>query len=213
MNNLPMSAGSHLDALLAHCHLRRYPNNGIIVHAEDPCASLYFIVSGSVSIFIEADERRDIVVAYLNKGEFFGEMGLFDVQQPPSSRSAWVRARESCEIAEISYGKFRALSRQHPDILYALGRQMNQRLRTTTRKVSDLAFTDVSGRIARMLQELCRQPDAMTHPDGMQIRITRQEIGRLVGCSREMAGRVLKALQQQGILHARGKTMVVYGTR
>jgi CRP/FNR family transcriptional regulator, cyclic AMP receptor protein len=53
----------------------------------------------------------------------------------------------------------------------------------------------------------------MTHPDGMQIKITRQEIGRIVGCSREMVGRVLKTLEEQGLVQVKGKTMVVYGTR
>jgi len=53
----------------------------------------------------------------------------------------------------------------------------------------------------------------MTHPDGMQIKITRQEIGRIVGCSREMVGRVLKTLEDQGLVQVKGKTMVVYGTR
>ena len=53
----------------------------------------------------------------------------------------------------------------------------------------------------------------MTHPDGMQIKITRQEIGRIVGCSREMVGRVLKALEEQGLVSVKGKTMVVFGTR
>jgi len=53
----------------------------------------------------------------------------------------------------------------------------------------------------------------MTHPDGMQIKITRQEIGRIVGCSREMVGRVLKSLEEQGLITARGKTMVVFGAR
>ena len=53
----------------------------------------------------------------------------------------------------------------------------------------------------------------MTHPDGMQIKITRQEIGRIVGCSREMVGRVLKSLEAQGLVHVKGKTMVVFGTR
>ncbi len=61
--------------------------------------------------------------------------------------------------------------------------------------------------------KLTRQPDAMTHPDGMQIKITRQEIGRIVGCSREMVGRVLKTLVDQGLVSVKGKTMVVYGTR
>jgi CRP/FNR family cyclic AMP-dependent transcriptional regulator len=53
----------------------------------------------------------------------------------------------------------------------------------------------------------------MTHPDGMQIRITRQEIGRIVGCSREMVGRVLKTLEEQNLIGVKGKTMVVYGAR
>jgi len=47
----------------------------------------------------------------------------------------------------------------------------------------------------------------------MQIRITRQEIGRIVGCSREMAGRVLKTLEEQGLIAVSGKTIVVHGTR
>ena len=86
----------------------------------------------------------------------------------------------------------RALSRRHPEeILYAMGAQLSQRLMQTSTKVGHLAFFDVTGRIARTLLDLCKEPDAMTHPDGMQIRITRQEIGRIVGCSREMAGRVL----------------------
>ena len=90
---------------------------------------------------------------------------------------------------------------------------MANRLCNTTRKVGDLAFYDVTGRIARTLIDLSKEPDAMTHPDGMQIKITRQEIGRIVNCSREMAGRVLKALEEQELVSVAGKTIVVYGTR
>lgn len=53
----------------------------------------------------------------------------------------------------------------------------------------------------------------MSHPDGTQIKVSRQELARIVGCSREMAGRVLKQLQEQNVLTARGKTIVVFGTR
>ena len=79
--------------------------------------------------------------------------------------------------------------------------------------MSDLAFLDVTGRVARTLLDLCKEPDAMTHPDGIQVKITRQEIGRIVGCSREMVGRVLKELEGQGLVSVAGKTMVVFGTR
>ena len=199
-----------LDRFLEHCHRRQYPAKSVIIYAEDDSEVLYYIVDGSVSVLIEDEEGREIVLAYLNKGDFFGEMGLFDEER---NRSAWVRARSTCEVAEISYAKFRQLYQEYPDILFAMARQMATRLRDTSRKVSDLAFMDVTGRVARTLLDLCKQPDAMTHPDGMQIRITRQEIGRIVGCSREMVGRVLKTMEEQDLIYVKGKTIVVYGTR
>ncbi len=200
----------NIDEFLTHCHRRRYPSKSTIIYAGDASDSLYYIIKGSVTVLIEDDDGKEMIVAYLNDGDFFGEMGLFD---PEDSRSAWVRAKTECEVAEISYAKFRELSDKHPEIVFALGNQLARRLRLTTRKVGDLAFLDVTGRVARTLLELCKQPDAMTHPDGMQIKITRQEIGRIVGCSREMVGRVLKTLEEQGLVHVKGKTMVVFGTR
>ena len=124
-----------------------------------------------------------------------------------------VIAKTACEVAEISYERFHQIRAKFPDILYAVTRQLGKRLRLTTHKLSDLAFVDVSGRIARTLLDLCREPDAMTHPDGMQIKVTRQELGKIVGCSREMAGRALKSLEQEGLVAVFGKTMVVHGTR
>jgi CRP/FNR family cyclic AMP-dependent transcriptional regulator len=203
----------NLDKLLAHCHRRRYTAKSTIIYAGDRCETLFFIVKGSVTILIEDDDGREMIIAYLNSGDFFGEMGLFEKDGTEKERSAWVRAKTECEVAELSYAKFRELTHQDPDILYALGSQMAERLRNTTRKVGDLAFLDVTGRVARTLLDLCKQPDAMTHPDGMQIKITRQEIGRIVGCSREMVGRVLKALEEQGLVNVKGKTMGVFGTR
>ncbi len=199
-----------LDKFLEHCHKRHYPAKSTIIYAEDKPDVLYFTLDGSVTVLIEDNDGREIVLAYLNKGDFFGEMGLFDEQH---NRSAWVRARTSCEVAEISYTKFRQLASDHSDIVFAMASQMAARLRTTSRKVSDLAFMDVSGRVARTLLDLCKQPDAMTHPDGMQIRITRQEIGKIVGCSREMVGRVLKSMEEQELISVKGKTIVVFGTR
>lgn len=200
----------NVDEFLIHCHRRRYPAKSTIIYAGDKSDSLYYIVKGSVTVLIEDDDGHEMIVAYLNDGDFFGEMGLFDDKD---SRSAWVRAKTECEVAEIGYAKFQEIAEPHPEFLFALGSQMARRLRATTRKVGDLAFLDVTGRVARTLLELCKEPDAMTHPDGMQIKITRQEIGRIVGCSREMVGRVLKTLEEQGLVMVKGKTMVVFGTR
>jgi CRP/FNR family cyclic AMP-dependent transcriptional regulator len=206
---LPVGATS-IDKFLEHCHRRRYPAKSVIIYAGDHSDVLYYIVEGSVTVLIEDEDGHEIVLAYLNPGDFFGEMGLFGEE---SNRSAWIRTKTQCELAEISYNRYRQLAADDTSILFALAGQMATRLRNTSRKVSDLAFLDVTGRVARTLLDLCKQPDAMTHPDGMQIKITRQEIGRIVGCSREMVGRVLKSLEEQGLITARGKTMVVFGAR
>ncbi|WP_460120381.1 cAMP-activated global transcriptional regulator CRP [Pseudomonas sp. S2_C03] len=203
----------NLDKLLMHCQRRRHAAKSNIICAGDRSETLFYIIRGSVTILIEDDDGREMIIAYLNTGDFFGELGLFEQAGQEQERSAWVRAKVECEVAEISYTKFRELSHQDPDILYALSGQIAQRLRNTTRKVGDLAFFDVTGRVARCLLELCKQPDAMTHPDGMQIKVTRQEIGRIVGCSREMVGRVLKDLEERNLVNVKGKTMVVFGTR
>ena len=199
-----------IERFLSHCHRRQYPNKSVIIYAGDIPDSLYYIIEGGVTVVTEDDDGKEIILAYLNAGDFFGEMGLFGED---SQRSAWIRAKGQCEVAEISYERFREVAKNDPDILFQLASQMALRLRRTSDKVARLAFMDVTGRIARTLLDLTKEPDAMTHPDGMQIRITRQELGRIVGCSREMVGRVLKNLEQQGLITAKGKTIVVFSTR
>ena len=205
-----MENDSVLDRFLVHCHRRTYPAKTVIINAGDHSDELYYLIHGSVSVLIEDDDGREIVLAYLNEGDFFGEIGMFDENR---ERSAWVRTRVKCDVAQISYDRLRNLASQYPEILFSMLSQLALRLRNTSRKVGDLAFTDVAGRVARALLELCKQPDAMTHPDGMQIRITRQELGRIAGCSREMVGRVLKNLEMQHLISVSGKTIVVFGTR
>ena len=198
-----------MDEFLAAAHRRRYPRGSTIIYAGEESDSIFYITKGSVTVLIEDDSGREIIVAYLNAGDFFGEMAMFG----EGTRTAWVKAKTECEVAELSYNKFADLSKRDSGMLYTLTSQLVDRLNKTTQKVSDLAFLDVTGRVARTLLDLCEQPDAMTHPDGMQIKITRQEIGRIVGCSREMVGRVLKTLEDQGLVSVKGKTMVVFGTR
>ncbi|NTS76771.1 cAMP-activated global transcriptional regulator CRP [Catenovulum sp. SM1970] len=198
-----------LQWFVSHCTRRHYPAKNIIIHAGDKPTTLYFLVSGSVSVSIENEQGRDLVLAYLSGGEFFGEMGLFDGQ----SRSACVTARADCEIAEIGYARFEQLYNEKPELLSRITSQLALKLRDTSRKVIDLAFLDVTGRVARAIMDIAQKPEAMTHPDGMQIKITRQELGRIVGCSREMVGRVIKELEEQGLISAHGKNIVVFGAR
>jgi CRP/FNR family cyclic AMP-dependent transcriptional regulator len=195
---------------LEHCHVRSYPTKQIIIKEGDPSYDLYYIIKGSVTVLIDDSKGREIVLAYLNPGDFFGEIGLFDEVH---KRTAFVRTKTKCEIAQINYERLKGLHELFPDLLFEIASQLAIRLRKTSRKVSDLAFMDVKGRVARTLLDLCKEPDAMTHPDGMLIRVTRQELGRIVGCSREMVGRVLKDLEEDHLITVSGKSIVVFGAR
>jgi CRP/FNR family cyclic AMP-dependent transcriptional regulator len=199
-----------ISKFLGLCRIRNVPNKTVIIHAGDLPDILYYVVEGSVEVMIEDEDGNEMVLSYLNKGQFFGEMGLF-WEQP--TRSAWVRTRTECELAEMTYPRFRQIANESPGLLFELATQLASRLERTNRKLGDLAFVDVTGRIAHAIMDLCNEPDAMTHPDGMQIKVSRQELSRLVGCSREMAGRVLKVLEEQGLLTAKGKTIVVFNVR
>ncbi|AWB66521.1 cAMP-activated global transcriptional regulator CRP [Saccharobesus litoralis] len=204
-----LATDEELNKFVSFCTRRVFPAKHIIIREGDQPETLHLLLRGSVSVTTESDQGRELVLAYLNPGEFYGELGLFD----GGSRSACVTARTECEVAEIGYAKFKQICMENPQILFRVSSQLALKLRDTSRKVVDLAFLDVTGRVARALLELAQKPDAMTHPEGMQIKITRQELGRIVGCSREMVGRVLKELETQGLVEAHGKTMVIHGAR
>lgn len=199
-----------LEWFLSHCHIHKYPSKSTLINAGEKAKTLYYLIKGSVAVLVKDDEGKEMILSYLSQGEFFGEIGLFEEVKV---RTAWVKAKTTCEVAEISYKKFRQLIQVNPEILMYLAAQLARRLQNTSKQVSNLAFLDVTGRIAQTLLHLAKMPEAMTHPEGMQIKITRQEIGQIVGCSRETVGRILKMLEDQGLISAHGKTIVVYGTR
>lgn len=197
---------------LSFCSTRKVPKKGLILRAGAPADTLYFLMEGSASVIDSDEEGNEIVLAYLNSGDFIGELGLF---YRINTRTANIRARSACVLAEIEYKRLhklfeKELKAEHSEILTAVGLQMAQRLLQTSRRVTRLAFMDVSGRIARTLTELCNEPDAKTHPNGMQLHISRQEIARIVGCKRETVGRVLKSMEEEGLVQAKGMDIVVY---
>lgn len=199
-----------VQAFIARATKRSYPPKQAILHAGDEPSSLFLILEGSMSVIVHDDEHREMVLAYLNPGEFFGEMCLFPEQK---TRTAEVRTRTQALVAEIGYDQFRRFLREHPEIMLSLAGQLAQRLRATTQRLTDLAFLDVQGRVAHEILNLCRQPDAQPHARGTLVRISRQELARIVGCSREMAGRVLKKLTDDGTVAVQGRSIVVLGVQ
>jgi len=213
VKKLQISA-ENLEKFLGNCHRRRYPKGVQLVAPGDPADTLFYIIEGSLAVTLEDENGQELILTYLNPGEFLGEMGLFIEQ---STRNVMIKTRSESVLAEISYSRVNQLIHEsNPEgaiaLLIGIGAQLSDRLLKTSRKVGLLAFHDVTGRIARTLLDLCEQPDAMTHPDGMQIQITRQEISRIVSCSREMAGKIMANLEQQGLITVEGKkTIIVHG--
>jgi len=204
-----------IERFLNHCTRRKVAKKSVIVRPGDAADSLLYIIKGSAVVTMEDDNGNDVILAYLKAAEFIGEIGLF-YRSP--ERRALVRARSECEVAEIGYQRLTALLRAelrdvHADLLTAISLQLSERLLKTSRRVARLAFMDVAGRIARTLLDMCSEPEAMSHPDGTQIQISRQEIARIVGCSREVAGRALKQMADDGMISVSGMKIVVHHSR
>ena len=207
MNYLVSKRIPNAEAFLVHCDRLSMKSKSVVFRQGEPSEDLYLILDGSVSVIVDdiEDPEQEMVVSYLNPGEFFGEMGLFGEEH----RTANLVTRTPCEFGRISYQDFHAIRQQSPEVLYVLTTQIRQRLKNTIRKLADLTFIDVYGCIHRSLIQLTKLRETMTHPDGMQIRVAREELGKLVGCSREMAGRALKMLEGDGYITGAGKTIVV----
>lgn len=200
---------AHIDRYLAYCDRHAYSAKSTIISAGELADTLYYIIKGTATVVVEDENGREIILAYLSEGEFFGELGMYEEKE--NVRSAWVKARSDCEVGVMTYKRFNELARVYPSLMKALDAQVASRLRNTSKKVMDLAFLDVTGRVASCLLDLCQLPEAKETDIGVQIKVSRQEIARIIGCSREMAGRILKDMQEMGLIRAKGMQVLVIG--
>lgn len=208
-------AGGMMDGFLAHCHRRRYPARTEVFRPGDPASTLYFVVSGSLSVIAEDESGQELLLSYINPGDFVGEMGLY-IQT--TRREVLLRTRTPTELAEIAYDRLVSLmlgplAKDCAALLFAINKQIAGRLLQSHRKAHRLAFMDVSNRIARALIDLSREPDAVPHPQGTLIRVSRQELARVAGCSREMVTRAMKRFQEEGLLLSDGRSVVLFNGR
>jgi len=195
-----------MKAFVAAAKTGTYPPMRKILNAGEAPRGLYLILEGSVSVMVEATDGREMVLAYLNPGEFFGEMCLFPEQEV---RTAMVCAREPTLVSEMKFEDFREFHQTHPDIMFELAGQLADRLRETSRRLRDLTFLDVATRIAHALFELTQESRARKGLRGTMIRVSRTELSRVVGCTREMSGRVLKKFEEDGLIVFQGRKVIV----
>jgi|APFre7841882724_1041349.scaffolds.fasta_scaffold07770_2 CRP/FNR family cyclic AMP-dependent transcriptional regulator len=205
LRNVPLFSGlpeGQLALLTRVVGRKAYPRNTTIIAAGDPTDALYLVISGRLKVMMSDDEGREVILAILGSGEFFGEMGLID----DAPRSATVIAIEPCELLTISKLDFKKCLSENFDIAMAVMRGLVKRLREADKKIGSLALMDVYGRVARLLMEMAEDVD------GERVvtkKLPKQDIAKMIGASREMVSRVMKDLQTSGYIEVKGGSIIL----
>ncbi|HMM54967.1 MAG TPA: cyclic nucleotide-binding domain-containing protein [Candidatus Desulfobacillus sp.] len=177
---------------------RKVPRGATILRAGDRTDFVYFILSGGLKVLVSDEEGREVIFSNLGPGEFFGEMGVLD----DNPRSATVISTTPCELIVIAKSDFKRCLAENFDVSLYIMRSLVKRLRNADRKIESLALVDVFGRVARLLLEMAEEDG-----EGQRVvtrKISRQDIAKMVGASREMVSRVMKDLQLQGLIEEDG---------
>lgn len=199
-----------IQQFLEFCRYRKIARRARVLAAAELKNRLFYLVEGSVEVLMAGEDGREIVLAYLHKGHFFGEMGLFDAQE---RQKVWVRARTDSEIADMSYERFEALVADEPELMFEVAAQLAKRLARVNARINDLAFVDLAGRVAHALLDLAAEPDAVQTPEGAEVFVSKAQLARVVGCTREAASRVVRDLQSRGLIKDMGKKILVRPSR
>ena len=160
-----------------------------VVFTEDAEAdACYVVLSGRVAISNKSFDGRESMVAIMERGDLFGEMGLFD----GLGRSAEARALEPCSVIRIPYDVLRSVWEAKPELLWSVVRLLSQRIRSTDSALADAFFLDVTGRTAKHLLELAGEREEF------EIPITQEELAGLVGASRERVNKAIASFLRLG---------------
>jgi CRP/FNR family cyclic AMP-dependent transcriptional regulator len=173
--------------------MRSVPRNSVIVHAGDQTDNVYIVLVGSLKVLISDEQGREAILSMLNPGDLFGEMGVID----DHPRSATVMAVEPCELVVIAKSDFKRFLAENFDLSLYIMRSLVRRLRNADRKIESLALMDVYGRVARVLLDMAEDENgAMV----VKKKVSKQDIAKMIGASREMVSRVMRDLQDQHLI-------------
>ena len=206
LRNVPLFAAlpeGQLTLLTRVVGRKSYPRNSTIINAGDPTDALYIVISGRLKVMMSDDEGREVILAILGQGEFFGEMGLID----EAPRSATVIAIEPCELLTINKMDFKKCLAENFEIGVGVMKGLVKRLREADKKIGSLALMDVYGRVARLLMEMAETVD------GQRVvvkKLPKQDIAKMIGASREMVSRVMKDLQTSGHIEVKSGALFLH---
>ncbi|HEU4758574.1 MAG TPA: Crp/Fnr family transcriptional regulator [Dehalococcoidia bacterium] len=190
-------SSEELDALAALSRRRRYGKGEVVFRQGDPGSVLYIIESGQVKLTLTSTDGKEVILALLGPGGFFGELSLLDGEP----RSADAVARLDSLLWALQRQHFLEFLDGRPRAARGLLAALSRRLRRTTELVQDAGFLDVPGRLARALLQMS-EAAGQAGPDGVVVspRLTQAELAEMVGATRESVNKWLGVYERQGLL-------------
>ena len=197
-------------SMLGKCiMLQRYRRSAQILKAGQLTDALYVMLSGRAKVFESRPDGREVILAMMGPGDFFGEMALLD--DLPCSAS--VQTLEPCELVRITKADFTRCLADSFELTMRIILALVARLRHADRQIESLALMDVYGRVSRVLLELAEPMDGEYAIAKVPSQL---DIARMVGASREMVSRVMKELEVSGHIQVDRRRIVLLdklGTR
>jgi len=181
---------------------RAYPKNTILISKGDQSDQLFVVLKGKLKVSITDASGKEIIMSLLGAGDYFGEMAMIDGE----SRSATIVTTQASEVMTISRDDFHRTLMSSPELMFELLKVLARKVRIATDKLESLAFEDVYGRLVKLLIQL-----AKPHEDVWIVEdsLTHQEIANMIGSSREMVTRILKALTSGGYISIDRKRITI----
>lgn len=203
LNNLDLIRRISLFAMLSdeqagmlaqHVVKRRFKSGEKLVEQGKKSNALYIILSGRAHVLMSDDRGREVILASHKPGDYVGEMSLID-DEP---HSATVVADQPLDALELGRDGFLRCLTENNGVAFLVMRVLVQRLRKASENISTLALVGVYGRVTRVLMERAERSAA----GDLIIRekVSRQDIAKMVGASREMVSRVMKDFEEQGFI-------------
>ena len=185
---------------------RNYDKSDIIFQKDDPGQSLFIVESGQVRIYMPGVQGTDLTLTVMGPGEFFGDLSLLDGRPRSASASASV----ATVLLTIERNDFTSLIRARPDAALAILAEISRRVRDTDQMASDLAFLDVSGRLARKLLDLGDSHGAARTAGVMlNVALTQEDLANMIGVTRESVNRNLSMFRRLGLIGREGRKIII----
>ncbi|KQB55768.1 MULTISPECIES: Crp/Fnr family transcriptional regulator [Acidovorax] len=175
---------------------RRFKRGEALVEQGQKSNALFILLTGRARVMTSDSRGREVILATLAQGDYLGEMSIID-NEP---HSATVRAEVQTDVLMLGRAEFARCLTENASMSLVVMRGLVKRLRHADRKIESLALLDVYGRVAHALLDFA-VPDAQGQLV-IKDKISRQDLAKMVGASREMVSRVMKDLEERGFIEA-----------